>query len=105
MASTFQPDVAELRWTTTTFAGVSQPSRMPTCASIAAIGIPTIPGPTTPIFLICHRTSSRELKVKGMLALHLEVTPAAAAVRNVSWACSGRNRLSSSMKVRCHTSS
>ena len=49
IAPTFQPEVGELRWITVTVAGRSLPSVIRACASIAAIGIPTIPGPTTAI--------------------------------------------------------
>jgi hypothetical protein len=49
MASTFQPEWTELRWMTTTFAGSSDPILIFEFANILAIGIPTIPGPITPI--------------------------------------------------------
>ena len=52
MALTFQPDVGELRWTTSTRAGLSVPILIRALASMAAMGMPTMPGPMTAIFSI-----------------------------------------------------
>src|SRR5689334_19273186 len=56
IASTFQPDVTESRCTTTTSGG-SCP-RIGALARSAAIGVPTMPGPITTIFLTCHSRPS-----------------------------------------------
>ena len=58
IASTFQAEVGDARWTTVTTAGESEPSLTRARASRAAMGIPTIPGPTTPIFRTCQRLSA-----------------------------------------------
>ena len=73
MASTFQPDVGELRWTTSTVAGSVPPSRMRACASSAAMGMPTMPGPTTAIFFTCQFAISLPFHVSGMQCILLRV--------------------------------
>ena len=66
MASTFHPDDADARCTATTRAGSSAPSLMRAAASMAAIGIPTIPGPITPIFLTDHDSTRPPQMLSGI---------------------------------------
>src|SRR5271168_2935464 len=54
IASTFQAEVGDFRCTTRTFAGCSDPSLMRALANMAAMGIPTIPGPITQILRSCQ---------------------------------------------------
>jgi hypothetical protein len=58
MASTFQPEVGEARCTTMTPAGDGAPSVTRAWASSAAMGMPTMPGPMTPIFRTSQRASA-----------------------------------------------
>ena len=66
MAPTFQPEVGELRWITVTVAGWSLPSRIRAWASIAAIGIPTMPGPTTAMRRTDHSVTRWSVNVSGI---------------------------------------
>jgi hypothetical protein len=50
IVATFQAEVGDCRWMTTTVAGLFDPILIFACASNAAMGMPTIPGPTTAIF-------------------------------------------------------
>src|SRR6186713_2648773 len=76
IASIFQPEVGELRCTTTTRGG-GDPSVAGDTERSAAMGIPTIPGPTTAIFLVFMTLPS------GFLACPR---------RAVGWSCDHRAR-------------
>ena len=47
-------------------AGVVEPSMMRACASIAAIGMPTIPGPTTAMFRTVQEVTLSFVSVSGI---------------------------------------
>src|SRR5690606_12039459 len=66
MAPTFHPEVGEFRWITVTVAGWSLPSRMRAWASMAAMGIPTMPGPTTAIFRTDQWVTRLAVSVSGI---------------------------------------